>query len=160
MIGETRKSDRVVSYEVPVRPACSGVFLHPLLQLAERAEYSGRGEDRRVIACRYDNDVTMLRGNTGSAKFMLHGLDRNQPPRGALNLTGDQELNRGDVVQQDRPRQGNPHVQPLREIPAGIEHDSTAGEVQGVANSRIQNASATDQLPFQVKPELVPPICS
>src|SRR4051812_31465171 len=61
-------------------------------------------------------------------------------------------------MKQHRPRNRKLHVQPLGKMPARIEQQSSAGEVESLAHSRIQHTTATDQLPLDIEMNPVPAI--
>jgi hypothetical protein len=39
-----------------------------------------------------------------------------------------------------------------------VEADSTAGDIDGPSRPRIQQATPTDELPFQVQLQVIPPV--
>ena len=56
----------------------------------------------------------MLAGETGGSEFVLYGLNCHLAAVAADDFSGGYELHRGDVVQQDRPRDRQFHIEAFR----------------------------------------------
>src|ERR1035438_2327974 len=94
------------------------------------------------------------------AEFVLHRLHRHLTAIAADDLTGRYQLHRSHVAQQHGPRNGKLHIEPLRQMASRVEADSTAGDIDGPARPRIQEATPTDELPFQFQLQVISPVRS
>ncbi len=98
---------------------------------------------------------TLLRGYTSGPEFVLHGHDRGLPAVTSHDSAPDQQLHRSHVVQQNRPHNGELHIQPDRHRPPRVEQDTAARKVDRTAISRILKLPPPDQLPAQVQHDSV-----
>jgi hypothetical protein len=135
---------------VPGLTRRAGLEAHHTLELAEGAEEGAAAEERRGTAGTRETAALIGRG-AGGSEFVLDGLERDEASAAALDAAVDDQLHRCDVVQEDGPAHGKLEVETFRERAAGIEEYASAGEIDGVTGTGVEDAAAPDQLPLQVQ---------